>query len=613
MEQTSPSRWVWHNPYGVDEDRIKDFLRSLRYRADWDPSDAQQRRERAVSVTMHVGEDSTSSWTVYQLEQSEVYAGRDTLVEYCPNVASLDLRSYLSAEVDPEAGYFSPQPSDREHTFVPGTDEDGDYLYIVEQEDCRDTAVITLRVAGQDHLGLDTVVLCPGGRERIGFPPGKYTSVTWWDGSNGDSIWVAETMDVQRRVEVDFMGCGISVPVEIIIRPVEGLAGADTVLTFCAQGVPVVLPVPPSPPGGHGRIEPSLASGGLEFTPGMDAPGAYHYIVTTDVAGQGCADTARITVEESETAVLRLEDVTLCPGTEARIGLPPGRYSEVIWWNGDRGDSTTLAAADAGPYEVEARVDGCTYQGQVMVTLAEEVVIPQAYASEWTLCGETPEVIVETGLDSVEWDGRIYSTGEELSITTAGEYLLRGYAGDCVAEKDISVRVMADPSGEYGQTIAWCCSQPIPLTLPDDNAQWEFRWADGTVDRERLIDNRGSYGLLIEAERCVFEAIYEVVEDHDCGEECTLSIPNAVSPNGDGVNEDLRLYAPGCTSIRSVVLLDKWGSVLYRTEGMANGTSVLIPAEVWQPLAPGVYVVSVEYEDGRGRIKSEWGVVTVVR
>src|SRR5690606_4467307 len=158
----SPSRWVWHNPYGVDEDRIKDFLRSLRYRADWDPSDAQQRRERAVSVTMHVGEDSTSSWTVYQLEQSEVYAGRDTLVEYCPNVASLDLRSSLSAEVDPEAGYFSPQPSDREHTFVPGTDEDGDYLYIVEQEDCRDTAVITLRVAGQDHLDLDTVVLCPG-------------------------------------------------------------------------------------------------------------------------------------------------------------------------------------------------------------------------------------------------------------------------------------------------------------------------------------------------------------------------------------------------------------------------------------------------------------------
>ncbi|WP_236981110.1 hypothetical protein, partial [Membranihabitans maritimus] len=64
LRQTSASRWEWTNPYGDDEDRVKAFLRSLRYRADWDPSDPEERRERAVAVTMHVGEDSTSSWSV---------------------------------------------------------------------------------------------------------------------------------------------------------------------------------------------------------------------------------------------------------------------------------------------------------------------------------------------------------------------------------------------------------------------------------------------------------------------------------------------------------------------------------------------------------------------
>jgi len=44
-----------------------------------------------------------------------------------------------------------------------------------------------------------------------------------------------------------------------------------------------------------------------------------------------------------------------------------------------------------------------------------------------------------------------------------------------------------------------------------------------------------------------------------------------------------------------------------------DGSSLLIPAEAWQDLAPGLYVLAVAYEDGQGRMKNEWGTVTVIR
>src|SRR5690625_7980057 len=92
FRQTSPSRWVCKNSYGGDEAQIKDFLRSVRYHADWDPEDAEQSRERVVMTTMYVDGDSPTSWTVYQLEKDEeIYAGRDTAVTHCAEDDSLDL------------------------------------------------------------------------------------------------------------------------------------------------------------------------------------------------------------------------------------------------------------------------------------------------------------------------------------------------------------------------------------------------------------------------------------------------------------------------------------------------------------------------------------------
>src|SRR5690625_7829078 len=111
-------------------------------------------------TTMYVDGDSTTSWTVYQLEKDEeIYAGRDTVMTYCAADEVLDLADYLSTGATRD-GRIDPALTAGGMIFTPGVDEDTTYLYIVAEGECADTAELQAVPFGAEIMHLDTASLC---------------------------------------------------------------------------------------------------------------------------------------------------------------------------------------------------------------------------------------------------------------------------------------------------------------------------------------------------------------------------------------------------------------------------------------------------------------------
>ncbi len=270
-----------------------------------------------------------------------------------------------------------------------------------------------------------------------------------------------------------------------------------------------------------------------------------------------------------------------------------------------------MTSAESGPFWVEAQKDGCTFRADIDVIIQEISDFPDSYPDTLELCpGEQVEIIVRE-LDSIELEGSIYLSGEKIIFSDPGDYTLTGYTGGCSTRKTITIMHVPDPSIDYSESLYWCEGTPLTLTLPIDSAGLTFSWSDGTSERERPITTTGEFPFDIQSGDCIFQSIYTVIrnDDAECeSEECVVSIPNAVTPNGDGQNDGLEIFlTPACGNVESVTLWDKWGGLRYKTTA-AN----LIPS-VWKDLPVGIYIVQVVYKNEKGMRMTETGSVLVIQ
>jgi gliding motility-associated-like protein len=93
----------------------------------------------------------------------------------------------------------------------------------------------------------------------------------------------------------------------------------------------------------------------------------------------------------------------------------------------------------------------------------------------------------------------------------------------------------------------------------------------------------------------------------------SLDMPNAFTPNNDGLNDDFKGfgYLDGVTNFK-MSIFNRWGDMIFETDdssqgwnGQKNNEGVLSPQ--------GVYVYTIEYNTPRGEKKELKGHVTLIR
>ena len=240
--------------------------------------------------------------------------------------------------------------------------------------------------------------------------------------------------------------------------------------------------------------------------------------------------------------------------------------------------------------------------------LAPYAPAPFGLPTDTTLCTGTDLILAGPDLPGVTYR---WSNGDETRTTVIdepGDYTLWVSTG--CREDSATVRVAeamdAPELMDFNVRESVCLGDSLVFALrPEEGLS--YAWADGLPGAEsRVFRAAGTYEL-IRTNAC-FAAITTVdVNFRDC---CQLYLPNAFSPNGDGINDVFRAFpdTDKCELVSEYELLvyDRWGGEVYAGteliagwDGMAKGQSA----------GNGHYVYVASYFNGQERIVRSGGFV----
>ena len=199
----------------------------------------------------------------------------------------------------------------------------------------------------------------------------------------------------------------------------------------------------------------------------------------------------------------------------------------------------------------------------------------------------------------VRWQDGSYSPSYQ--IDSAGFIQVTAETAHCLLTDES--RVLDGIPDASASTGALCPGNSITLEAPVAES---YLWQDGYTGRVNTVTLPGHYAVSFQTGCGTFDLTFEI-EDHNC--DCSIFIPNVFSPNGDGVNDDLKV-SMNCKvsyTIVSFSVFDRWGQEIFRTQTPEttpwNGAS-----------APGVYVYRLEYLVGnQSPSHVKFGDITIVR
>ncbi|MCB9356533.1 MAG: gliding motility-associated C-terminal domain-containing protein [Lewinellaceae bacterium] len=337
--------------------------------------------------------------------------------------------------------------------------------------------------------------------------------------------------------------------------------------------------------------------------------------------GDNCTLTDQVTVNIDGVGpqIIFPNDKELCPGESIVLnsGNTPGAvYS---WTSNPPGFSSTSAAPTDTPdqttnYTVTATLGNCTITKSVNVivynatlTLPDDITICTGDVAKITAngtlsgsylwsTGDTTAILEVSPTDDTVYD-LVYSYGDGCTLEDAIKVSVKeGFSLKIVTDPDTNRINLGDPFDLQG------------IVAPSQNLSgFQFQWLQngqtplGTTDEISIIPTS--------QEDTTFNVTYVLIATapSGCREQAqfTLTVvyplkamPNAFTPNGDGVNDLFRLnLVEGTATVLSMEIYNRWGKKVYESTD---------PAATWDGTSEGkdapsdvyVYVIRWQRDDG---------------
>ena len=308
-----------------------------------------------------------------------------------------------------------------------------------------------------------------------------------------------------------------------------------------------------------------------------------------------------------------LNDHTMCPG--GKIQLNADNNGTNYNWSPQESLSNAniqnpLAFPETNTTYSVTVTDNCVeYIDTVRINILGDSV--SLNLSDSTLCFGDEIILDAYTADAIyEW-----SSGEITSSifpTSSDYYTVTVTLGNqCSANESAQINFISLPTAFVTEYSTVCPGEPILLdaTLADAT----YLWQDGSTASTFLATTAGSYSVMI----------YHFCEDKNLNinigfdPSCTEAfIPNAFSPNDDGINDYFTILGDSDISIiNHFAIADRWGTIVFQKNNFQSnddnfGWNGKFKGD-FLPTGVYIYMAEITFRDGTTSIIS--GDVTLIR
>lgn len=480
--------------------------------------------------------------------------------------------------------------------------QDGNFTFEVTATDpvgCEATATLEV-VWLTEGFGLgEAVEACEGTPVEISSGLGEGAAHTWSTGEATPVITVNDSGVYSVTVET-IDGCEVSDEVEVTFFAFPDLS-FDVPPTLCDGETYEIIPL-------TNGFTFEWSTGDNTESIVVSESATYALTAFNEI---GCATMDEVALFFNSLPQINLvEEIVLCDSETAV--LDAGNDGVIYTWSTGE-SSQIIAVTEEGAYSVEVVSEvGCSNTATTEVFVSSFPVVE--LGPDTALC-EGQWLLLDAGLDGWQYSWSSGQASQTIQVNETGFYSVEVSNGYCITEASVSAVFLPVPEAPEFGVDRYCPEEAIePLMLDAENAGSEFLWSNGSTAQEIELSVGGSYWVTITNEfGCAATFFHEVAARCDG---YTLYIPNAFTPDNDGVND---IFQPKGTNILDfeMTIWNRWGEVVWVGESLDDYWDGSYPGGTHYVQADAyVYTVRFRYLTENDR-PSQWldqrGSVIVIR
>lgn len=246
------------------------------------------------------------------------------------------------------------------------------------------------------------------------------------------------------------------------------------------------------------------------------------------------------------------EDTILC---ETQLLLLSVNISnaQFLWYNGST--SNSLLISGAGAYWLEAMQNGCLKRDSINVSYKPMPMV--SLGNDTTLC-EGNILLLNAGNPGATYVWQNHFSDQILSVTQPGKYNVQVNVNGCIGKDTIEVKYFYKPAFTLGNDTSICKGQTITLTPNISNVA--YTWQNGSTAPSYIISEPGTYRLI--ASNICGSTSHAIIVSQGL---CELYMPNAFTPNKDGLNDLFRVKYPAFIKTFEMIVYNRFGQVIFKS------------------------------------------------